>query len=133
MRRTLFEQLRRFRLAVAVLAMHGLLVQAVFLGAAISASLGSPPDELGIICRGDAAPVDAGRIPSPLGHGCQCPALCPHHGCVAVWLGGNLGELAPRLRLDASPVANRIIGLVAAPKSRDGKARAPPVIGPRSS
>jgi hypothetical protein len=126
MRRTLFERLRRFRLAVAVLAMHGLALQTALAGASIGFSLVPSLDGAGPICRGDAGKADIGRAQPGAEHGCQCPASCPHHAASVAAPCWNIGWLPARYGSDASlRLSHAALGVDIV--SRDGPARAPPI------
>jgi hypothetical protein len=132
MRRGRLQRLRGRRSAFAVIAIYALVLQAIFGGAAMSASLALGADGHGIICRGDAGHgvADQDRAQKELGRNCVCQGLCPQHGAAGIDLaGGGMGQL--RLQYRASALAERPEIAIPAPRHirPASSARAPPGFG----
>ncbi|MFI5014034.1 MAG: hypothetical protein ACHQAY_16980 [Hyphomicrobiales bacterium] len=81
-----------------MLAVYGLVLQALLSGAAASASIVSGASGAGIICRGDARHADPESDAAQRAHGrnCACQALCPQHLGAGIDPAGATVRLVPR-------------------------------------
>jgi hypothetical protein len=122
------RQLRRWRPGFVVVALYGLVFQAVLGGAAMSASLAVGDNGRGIICRDTSGLPDTGRDGAQRGHGqnCVCQGLCPQHGGAGIGPVSGIARVLPRFR--ASPLFKPSAIAISAPCAMRcaSFARAPP-------